>query len=155
MDFKASISVADPADLSVATQLHEISRVAYALEAERIGCADFPPLRETLDDLRQSSDRFLVFRQSGRIIGALSFCRSAVAAAITRLVVSPDFHRRGVATALIGALEQRLAPMTHFKVTTAQNNCAAVLLYERCGFTAAGARTSPEGILLLDLVKQS
>lgn len=137
----------------MATQVFAISQAAYALEAERVGCADFPPLRETLDDLRQSSDSFLVFQQSGQIIGAISFDRSATAATITRLVVSPDYHQRGVATALLAALEKHLAPIAHFKVTTAQNNQPAVQLYQRCGYTAAGTSTSFEGILLLHLVK--
>ena len=148
------ITVAAPAEFSVATQVHEISQAAYALEAERIGCADFPPLRETLDDLRQSSDRFLVFQQRGRIVGALSFDRSAAAVTITRLVVIPECHRRGVATALLAAMEERVGPVEHFKVTTAQNNQPAVLLYQRFGYTAAGTSMSPEGILLMDLVKQ-
>ena len=137
----------------MATQVHAISQAAYALEAERIGCADFPPLRETLDDLRQSSDCFFVFQQSGRIVGALSFDRSVAPITITRLVVRLDYHRRGVAAALIAAMEERVAPIARFKVTTAQNNQPAVLLYQRCGYTAVETSTSLEGILLLHLVK--
>ena len=48
------ITEATPTEYSVAAQIHAVAQAAYTLEAERIGCAEFPPLRESLDELRQS-----------------------------------------------------------------------------------------------------
>jgi hypothetical protein len=59
------------AECGVAAQIHAVVQAAYTLEAERIGYAEFPPLRESLVELRQSSDSFLVFLRAGRIIGVL------------------------------------------------------------------------------------
>src|SRR5437016_4372315 len=98
------ITEATPAEYSVAAQIHALAQAAYALEAERIGCAEFPPLRESLDELRQSSDSFLVFQQSGTIIGALSCDPNSDPVAITRLIVSPAHLRQGIATALLSEL---------------------------------------------------
>ena len=39
------ISEATPAEYSVAAEIHAVAQAAYALEAERIGFAEFPPLR--------------------------------------------------------------------------------------------------------------
>jgi len=147
------ITDATPTEYAVAIQIHAVMQAAYTLEAERIGSADFPPLRESLEELRQSSDSFLVFQQSGRIIGGLSFRRSADAVAITRLVVSPEHLRQGIATALLSELETRLFPMTRLTVSTAATNAPAISLYERFGFTTAGASTSAEGMPLLHLSK--
>lgn len=147
------ITEATPADYSVAAQIHAVAQAAYALEAERIGCAEFPPLRESLDELRQSSDGFLVFQRSGRIIGALSFDLSTDPVAITRLVVSPAHLRRGIATALLSELEQRLSPNVRLSVSTAQTNTPAVILYQRLGYIAAGGSDTSEGIPLLHLSK--
>jgi ribosomal protein S18 acetylase RimI-like enzyme len=138
---------------SVAAQIHAVAQAAYALEAERIGCADFPPLRESLADLRNSSDSFLVFRQAGSIVGALSFDRSTDPVAITRLVVSPRHLRQGIATALLIALERRLPPMARLAVSTAQANTPAILLYWRLGYTEASVSRSKEGIVLVQLAK--
>jgi ribosomal protein S18 acetylase RimI-like enzyme len=147
------ITEATPAEYSVAAQIHAVAHAAYTLEAERIGCAEFPPLRESLDELRQSSDSFLVFQQSGSIIGALSFDRSTDPVAITRLVVSPTHLRQGIATALLADLERRLSPIARFTVSTAQTNTPAVILYQRLGYTTASVSNSAEGIPLLHLSK--
>jgi len=138
---------------SVATQIHALAQAAYALEAQRIGCADFPPLRESPNDFRQSGDTFHVFRQSGAIIGALSFDRGTDLVTITRLVVSPLHLRQGVATALLTDLERRLPPRARLTVSTAQANTPAIRLYQRLGYTLASSSKSAEGILLVHLTK--
>ncbi len=140
------ITEATLAEYSVAAQIHAVAQAAYTLEAERIGCAEFPPLRESLDALRQSSDSFLGFQQSGSIIGALSFDRNTDPVAITRLVVSPAHLRQGIATALLSDLERRLSP-------TAQTNTPAIFLYQRLGYIPAGISNTSEGIPLLHLSK--
>jgi ribosomal protein S18 acetylase RimI-like enzyme len=147
------IADATPTEYSVAIQIHAVMQAAYTLEAERIGFAEFPPLRESLDQLRQSSDSFLVFQQSGRIIGGLSFRRGTDAVAITRLVVSPEHLRQGIATALLSELESRLSPRTRLTVSTAATNTPALSLYRRFGFITASASTSVEGIPLLHFFK--
>lgn len=152
---KSMITDATLTECSVAMQIHAVMRAAYKLEAERIGCAEFPPLRETLEELRESSDCFLVFQQSGSIIGGVSFQRGTDSVDITRLVVSPDHLRQGIATALLSALERRLLPGTRLTVSTAAANVPALSLYKRFGFTAASTSTSEEGIPLLHLCKVS
>ncbi len=149
------ITEATPADYSVAAQIHAVAQAAYTLEAELIGCAEFPPLRESLDELRQSSDSFLVFQQSGSIIGALSFDCSADPVAITRLVVSPAHLRQGIATALLAELERRLSPNARLTVSTAEANTPAVFLYQRFGYTTVSVSNSAEGIPLLHLTKSN
>ena len=149
------ISEATPAEYSVAAEIHAVAQAAYALEAERIGCAEFPPLCESLDELRQSADSFFVFQQSGCIIGGLSYRRGTDTVAITRLVVSPGHLRQGIATALLSELESRLFPITCLTVSTAATNAPAIALYKRFGFKTASASTSAEGIPLLHLFKAS
>lgn len=149
------ITEATPAEQSIAVQIHAVTQAAYALEAERIGCADFPPLRESLNELRQSSDSFLVFQQNGVVVGVLSFARGTDSVVISRLVVSPTRLRQGIATALLSELERRLVPHEHLTVSTAQANTPAVLLYQRLGYTAASLSNSPEGIPLLRLTKSN
>ena len=147
------IREASVAEYSVAVQIHSVAQAAYALEAERIGCAEFPPLRESLDELRESTDRFLVFQQSERIIGALSFDRGTDSVTVTRLVVSPLRLRQGIASALLYAVEQRLSPNAQLSVSTAETNAPALLLYQRLGYIPAAKSKTSEGIPLLHLVK--
>ncbi|MGV3661561.1 MAG: GNAT family N-acetyltransferase [Prosthecobacter sp.] len=147
------ITEATMAGPSVAAQIHAVAQAAYALEADRIGvaCDDFPPLRESLDELRQSSDSFLVFCAAGSIIGALSFDRTTNAVVITRLVVSPSHLRQGIAKALLAELVRRLTPGERLTVSTAQANAPALALYRRFGFKTTRASISAEGIPLVHL----
>lgn len=142
-----------PTEYFIAAQIHAVAQAAYTLEAEWIGCTDFPPLRHSLHELQRSSDSFLVFQESGNIIGALSFDSSSDPIVITRLVVSPTRWREGIATALLLALERKLPQTAGLAVSTAKANKAAVGFYERHGFTAVTRSRSVEGIPLLHFTK--
>ena len=124
------ITEATPAEYSVAAEIHAVMQAAYALEAERIGCAEFPPLRESLEELRQSSDRFLMFQESGNIIGGISYHRRADSVAITRLVVSPEHFREGIASALLSELsaesEYFLSPEQLSQITRSRHTISTV-----------------------------
>jgi ribosomal protein S18 acetylase RimI-like enzyme len=145
------ITVAILSAPGIAERVHALARAAYESEARWIGCDDFPPLRETVAALRGSADTFLVFEQAGNLLGALSFDPAADPVHITRLVVGPDYWRRGVATALLKELERRGAPGASFAVTTARDNVPATRLYQGQGFQIVGASISPEGIALFQL----
>ncbi|MEO8350804.1 MAG: GNAT family N-acetyltransferase [Chthoniobacteraceae bacterium] len=148
-----SVALVQITDDSVAAQIHAVLQAAYALEAALISCSLFPPLQETLADLRRSLDTFLVFRQGDYLVGALSFDRCAEAVVISRLGVSPAHLRRGIATALLADFERRLPPMTQLAVSTAQANAPAIQLYEKFGHAVASRSVSAEGIPLVHLSK--
>ena len=148
------IKVADIQESSVASQVHALQQAAYLVESQRIGCADFPPLHESLQTLQQSTDSFLVFIDAGRIVGALSFEIAGNCVTVTRLVVSPDRFRRGIASALLTALEGRLAAASTLCATTGDLNKPAVRAYEKKGYRTISRLVSPEGIALRRLQKR-
>jgi ribosomal protein S18 acetylase RimI-like enzyme len=149
-----AISEIDIHDDGVAAEIHALSHAAYALEAERIGCADFPPLRETIDELKRAGERFLVFRKEGRMLGALAFGEAPGTVTISRLVVSPADSRRGVATALLQALHRLHPGGVTVAVTTAAANAPAISFYRKLGYVIGGFRASPEGIELIELTNR-
>jgi ribosomal protein S18 acetylase RimI-like enzyme len=141
---------------SAADEVHAVAQAAYRLEAERIGCADFPPLRETAEELKQSRDRFLVNQSSDAITGMLSFdTQMSGRVIITRLVVSPANLRRGVATALLAWMEEQFGCAAAIWVTTAEANTAAIAVYEGMGYQCVNRRHAAEGIALVDFVRPS
>lgn len=149
------ITETSPAEYLVAAQIYAVVQAAYGLEASRIGCSDFPPLRESLDDLRQSSDAFLAFKTATQIIGVLSFDQRPDAMTLTRLVVCPAHQRHGIATALLRALEQRIPEGTILAVSTALANEPALHLYQGLGYNEIGVSDSPEGIRLIHFAKSN
>jgi ribosomal protein S18 acetylase RimI-like enzyme len=88
-------------------------------------------------------------------VGALSFVvESGRALTITRLVVHPHHFRRGVATALLRDVEERVLQIAVFNVATARLNAAALSLYDRLGYQITRNSDTPEGITVVHLAKQ-
>ena len=69
---------------------------------------------------------------------------------IHRLVVAPRAFRRGIATALLHALDARF-PCRHTLVSTGRDNGPARELYRRRGFTVVRQREPIPGLWVTDL----
>ena len=143
-----SVEVAelDLGDEETLDRLVALQRASYAVEAQLIGAAELPPMRETPEQLRACRETFLGARRGGRLVGAVSFRRAGGTVDIHRLVVDPGAFRGGVASALLDALEAREAGATHWTVGTGAGNAPARALYERRGFETTEERIVPGGI---------
>src|SRR4051794_25232031 len=93
-------------DTALVATIHALAQRAYAVEANRIGCADFPPLRESLDQLQAAPDRFLIFSDSNQTLAVLSFVSEGNCVTIKRLFVNPTHFRLGIARKLLRKLEE-------------------------------------------------
>jgi ribosomal protein S18 acetylase RimI-like enzyme len=132
-------------DATVAA-LVELQRASYAVEAELIGAPSLPPMRDTPETLRASGETFLGVHRDGRLAGVVSYKREGGTVDIHRLAVHPSAFRRGVASALLDALEAREAGVAHWTVGTGAGNLPARTLYERRGFAVTQERVVPGGI---------
>ncbi|MDB6033378.1 MAG: family acetyltransferase [Verrucomicrobiales bacterium] len=147
------ISETSPSEYAVAVQIHAVVQAAYAIEAELIGCADFPPLKISIQELQTSSDTFLGFNISGILVAVLSFNEQSNSAVITRLIVSPAHFRQGIATALVSEFERRVPHGRVLTVSTATANAPAVSLYQSLKYVATYLSCSPQGISLVHFSK--
>jgi [ribosomal protein S18]-alanine N-acetyltransferase len=59
---------------------------------------------------------------------------------VMNVAVDPDRRRRGIATALITALLERIGDEAQVTLEVRRSNTGAVALYERFGFRSAGVR---------------
>jgi ribosomal-protein-alanine N-acetyltransferase len=59
---------------------------------------------------------------------------------LMNVAVDPDRRRRGIATALIGALLEKVGPDGQLTLEVRRSNDGAIALYERFGFRSAGVR---------------
>ena len=142
----ARVAELDLGDDATLERLVALQRASYAVEAELIGARELPPMRESPAELRACGETFLGADEDGALLGAISFKRAGGTVDIHRLVVDPGAFRRGVATALLDALEARERNATHWTVGTGAANAPARTLYERRGFTATEERVVPGGI---------
>lgn len=107
--------------------LFQLQRQAYQIEASLIGATDFPPLRQTFDEFTREAPTGYVFGTKTDLLGCLTYSGDT----ITRLVVSPDFFRQGIAKQLVAHALQE----TDLRfVSTAKANVPAVELYHQFDF---------------------
>jgi ribosomal protein S18 acetylase RimI-like enzyme len=128
----------DLSDASIASQLLELQREAYRVEADLVGSNDIPPLRETLPELQACAETFLGALADGVLAGAISWKLDGDTIDLHRLVVHPAHFRRGIGVALVRAALAAELSVRRAIVQTGAANAPAVALYRQEGFEPAG-----------------
>ena len=82
--------------------------------------------------------RFVVARLGDQVVGCGIGDRQDGHSRVINLAVDPGFRRRGIAAALLAALEAAL-PDGNLVLMVEAENTAAQALYERAGYTRVGA----------------
>lgn len=119
-----------------ATAVLALQKLSYRQEANLIGSDQIPPLRETLEALQQSTETFYGYFLSSQLAGAISYKRESDLLDIYRMMVHPDYFRRGIARALLQYVEGCEPGIKRIVVSTASLNVPARTLYKHQGFTA-------------------
>ncbi len=141
--------------LDDAGAIWRLQQSAYAVEAGLIGCDDFPPLRESVDDLLAAQESFLLAYCDKDSAGALSYTTNEMGCLICRLVVSPEYFRRGIGRQMLHNLMVKTDPALPWRVVTAQANFPAIALYRGFGFQPGSAFASQECIDLVQLTRRA
>ncbi|MBO4206636.1 GNAT family N-acetyltransferase [Micromonospora echinofusca] len=140
-------------DDAVAHRVLQLQRAAYAVEATLIGSDGIPALHETVDGLRTAPERWLGAHDTDGLAGAVAYNRPDDATLdICKLVVAPRAFRRGVATALLDALDAA-EPAGRTVVSTGAANTPALRLYQRRGFVAVREVEVAPGLRITHLVR--
>ena len=141
----------DLADESIARFVLALQRESYAVEAALIGSDGIPQSTETLEELRAAGLEWLgTFDETG-LSGAVSWkLLDDGTVDIFRLVVAPRAFRRGIANALLDALDARY-PDHPTLVSTGRDNGPARELYRRRGFRLVREREAVAGLWIAEL----
>lgn len=149
-----SVAAIDQTDAAIAGRLHALRQLAYTQEAALLGAVWFPPLAETIDELRASTEHFTAVFVGEQLAGAIGTEPDADepgATTIASLVVAPAFQRRGIARALMTQVlhEHGDGVLT---VQTGTGNAPALALYASFGFEPLRRwRVGPEPLELVKL----
>lgn len=139
-------------DHDVVSELWNLQHQAYRLEAELIGFQEIPPLLETREMLsRAKEDFFGCIDESGDLAGAVAVAEETPGElTVTRMMVSPEHFRQGIAGSLLEFIFARYKGMEQFVVSTGKLNTPAVSLYTKHGFILAGVEEVAPGVELID-----
>ena len=127
---------------------------AAAVEIRRLIYADLPQVvaleRRALTtpwslamfvlELSKPSGICLAAEVENELVGYLICSRYDTVWHVMNIAVDPDRRRRGIASALIGALFERVGDDPQVTLEVRKSNTGALALYERFGFRSAGVR---------------
>lgn len=135
--------------------LLDIQSLSYVIEARLIGFHNIPPLNDTFSTLRRSDETFFgYFIDHHRLVGAVSYKRDGDVLDIHRLMVHPDYFRRGIARSLLAFIEQVEAGVHTIVVKTGTKNVPAINLYKQCGFVEIDEKLIAPGISMTHFKKR-
>ncbi|MBW4841632.1 MAG: GNAT family N-acetyltransferase [Paenibacillaceae bacterium] len=137
-------------DADLVEQLWGLQHAAYRLEAKAVGLTETPPLPDTFDSIRTSSDLFIgALSEDGELLGAVAVRGDTDGMLeITRLMVHPDHLRQGIGTKLLKYILANHSDQQGFTVTASTLNAPAVALYSKFGFRPVKQVGSAAGVEL-------
>ena len=142
------------ANASDMPQILELQYLAYQSEAELYG-ENIPPLQQTIDELKCEFNQQTFLKattETGEIIGSVRAKVVDNVAYIGKLIVHPDFRRRGIGKRLMIEIEQ-LCNTAQCKLFTGNKSVGNIRLYEQLGYEKTSEREAGDGLILLDMVK--
>lgn len=114
-----------------------LQRLAFECEAQALNDWTIQPMTETLEELRQEFFAGPVLKicepENGRIIASIRAHEENGTLHLAKLVVHPDFRRRGLASLLLREIQTRV-PHRRIELFTRADNAGNVALYLAAGF---------------------
>lgn len=128
-----------------------LQKKAYKVEAEYLGSKHLPPLSETINSLLLSDEHFYGYFLKNELVGAIAYEKLPHMITITRVMISPSYFRKGIASHLIQYLLKLEGDQNVYYVTTGSKNVPAIKLYNKFGFQEMLQYMTREGIALTKL----
>ena len=109
--------------------------LAFETRAIEAGTRDIPPLKQTLDEVKDEFKKglFLKAVDGNRIIGSVRAREENGTVYIGKLIVHPEYRRNGYGTALLREIEQ-CYPGRRFELFTGADDTDNLRLYGRNGY---------------------
>lgn len=127
------ITIAAEADIP---EIYRLQLLAFESEAAMIGSRDVPALQEKEDDFRKDFANWTTLKlvtDEDVIVGVIRYRNDGDIIDVGRLMTHPDYRRRGLAAALLEAVDSACAGKTR-ELYTCTKSWTNIRLYEKIGY---------------------
>lgn len=122
-------------DKSEVQHVLDLQLMAYKVEAALIKFDGIPQLNDTVESIMTSKETFIGYKYEGELAGFISYEVKDNEIDFCRLVVRPNYFRKGIASKLLDYVVYENSGVKRFTVSTGSNNVPALTLYKRKDFT--------------------
>ncbi|EEL87032.1 N-acetyltransferase [Bacillus cereus] len=137
----------------VASSILQVQIPAYKVEAFYLNSTAIPRLYDTVNDIQSCDETFYGYFSENKLVGFISFMQEEQRIDIHRLVVSPDFFQKGIATKLLLFIFNMFPSSMTYIVQTGKANTPAITLYKKHGFITVSDTILPNGMILTQFKK--
>ncbi|EJS56722.1 N-acetyltransferase [Bacillus cereus] len=137
----------------VASSILQVQIPAYKVEAIYLNSTAIPRLYDTVNDIQSCDETFYGYFSENKLVGFISFMQEEQRIDIHRLVVSPDFFQKGIATKLLLYIFNMFPSSMTYIVQTGKANTPAITLYKKHGFITVSDTILPNGMILTQFKK--
>ena len=107
--------------------------LSYKVEAEIIDYFDLPPLKDTIETLKNCGEIFIGYYEKSELCGVISLKVEQKIVDIHRLIVHPNHFKKGIAQLLFNYVIHEFEA-NQIKVATGSKNIPAINFYLKNGF---------------------
>jgi len=119
-----------------ASEILSLQKIAYQKEATLYDDCNIPPLTQTLTEI-QNEFKTAVFLKAilnDRIIGSVRASVNTDTCMIGRLIVQPEYQRKGIGTLLMQSIESQFPNAKRFELFTGSKSIDNIRLYQKLGY---------------------
>jgi GNAT superfamily N-acetyltransferase len=144
------------ATVAIAAELLELQKLCFQEEAELNQEFNIPPLTQTLDGLREDfrTHTVLAAWQGTWLVGSVRGRRDGTVCRISRLIVHPDHRGKGLATALMAAIEDAFRGVACYELSTGERSERNLRLYAHLGYVPVRREFVTPRLTLVHLQKR-
>lgn len=142
-----------PTSHKTATSILNVQIPAYEIEAKYINSTAVPRFYDTVADIQTCDEIFYGYFYNNVLAGFISFKSDEDEVDIHRLVVSPNYFHKGIATKLLLYIFDMFSSSKTYIVQTGKKNTPALSLYKKHGFIEVQHIVLPDGMVLTSFKK--
>jgi GNAT superfamily N-acetyltransferase len=143
------------AKLEDADTILSLQKLAYQSEAALYNDYSIPPLTQTIEQIKAEFDRqvFLKAVQDETIVGSVRAYADGPSCYVGRLIVHPDWQRKGIGSKLLTAIEGYFLDVNRFELFTGTRSVSNIRLYARFGYKPFKEKAISKSVTLVYMEK--